>query len=300
MREIYFLSLDRALSDIGPAIVDMPYDIERWEDYVLTWRFSQAAANLHQIFHNVPEGQPKWLMPHPVTRRPIATEAAAAEGMALLVELSGWYSRQYDGLREFPHARREPIPTSKELLLSAYHNKYSMQRNVYDSQVGFDRTELILYLDSPRVDIPHRIYANQPTEYLEMLTARRRARASAFIVPSELEPRTPTPQAPRNEKRTAPRLALPVKADAWAKAIEATYDAISREVGKTPKSHEVWVRMHHKPPENYPVTLTKDRGLPAIALPGERPLTREGFNKRWRRYTTAITPQVRTTSDKSG
>ena len=300
MREIYFLSLDLALSDIGAAIVDLPYDIQQWEDYVLTWRFSQAAANLHQIFHNVPEGRPKWLMPHPVTRRPIATEAAAAEGMALLVELSGWYGRQYDGLRAFPHARREPMPTTKELRISAYHNKYSMRRNVYDSQVGFDRTELILYLDSPRVDIPHRISADQTIEYIEMLAARRRARPSAFTVPRDQKPSPPTPQAPRNEKRTVPQLTLPAKSDAWAKAIEATYDAIAREVGNTPKSHEVWVRMHHKPPDNYPVTITKDRGLPAIALPGERPLTRDGFNKRWRRYTSAINPQARTTSDKSG
>ena len=29
-------------------------------------------------------------------------------------------------------------------------------------------------------------------------------------------------------------------------------------------------------------------------------LTRDGFNKRWRRYTSAINPQTRTTSDKSG
>lgn len=300
MREIYFLSLDRALSDIGAAITDMPFDIEAREDYVLTWRYSQAAADLHQMFNIVSEGRPKWLMQHPVTRRPIATETAAVEGMALLEDLSGWFARHSQAVRAFPHLRREEEPTPKEVLDSAYRVKNHLPRKVYEGQVGFDRTELILYLDSPQVDIRHRIYADQPIEYIEMLAARRRARASAFTVLSDLKATTSTPQAPKNEKRTAPRLILPVKADAWAKAIEATYDAIALEVEKTPKSHEVWLRMQHKPPDNYPVTITKDRGLPAIALPGERPLTRDGFNKRWRRYTNAIKSQARTTSDNSG
>lgn len=223
--------------------------------------------------------------------------------MALLEDLSGWYSRYCSSrrdlaLRTYPPDDR-PIDV-EDLVKATYSYKFRSGKLGADNGIGFDRTELILYLDSPQVDIRHRIYANQSVEYIEMLAARRRARVSAFTVPSDPKVTTPTLAAPRNEKRPAPRLTLPAKADAWAKAIEATYEAIALEAGKTPKSHEVWLRMHHKPPDNYPVTLTKDRGLPAIALPGERPLTREGFNKRWRRYTNAITPQGRTTSDKSG
>jgi hypothetical protein len=80
---------------------------------------------------------------------------------------------------------------------------------------------------------------------------------------------------------------VPDKSDTWAKAIKATHEILIQETGTAPSGAEVWLRLNHKPPARYPVTTTRDRGLPAIALPGEKPLTRDGFNKRWRRYTPA-------------
>ncbi len=91
----------------------------------------------------------------------------------------------------------------------------------------------------------------------------------------------------RAEKRTAPKLALPDKSDPWAKAIEATYEILAQETGATPSGTEVWLRMNDKPPTNYPIRATKDHGLAAIAMPGEKTLTRDGFLKRWGRYTGA-------------
>ena len=223
-------------------------------------------------------------MHHPVTRRPVATEEAAATGMALLEDLSGWYGRyrnRQDALRPRWHA--EETLDIEERVKFAYTCKFRSGKLGADDGIGFDRAELIRYLDSPQVDILHRIHAGQTTEYLEMVEARR-ARASVSTASSYPKGVIPPLEAPTNEKRTAPRLALPAKADAWAKAIEATYETMALEEGKTPPALQVWLRMNHKPPDNYPITVIKDRGLPAIALPGERPLTRDGFKKRWRRY----------------
>lgn len=298
MREIYFYPLDLALSHIGSAI-ELEAFVEKRADFIMTWQVSQAAANLHQVFHNVPEGRPKWLTPHPVTRRPVATEEAAARGMTLLEDLSGWYSR-YCTHHVRPRPRDAESVDIDALVKGAYSYKFKSGKLGADGSIGFDRSELVRYLDSPQVDIRHTIRAGQTPEYIDMLHARRRAGVPEFTAPREQAVIAVPIKRTLDAKRPVPRLTLPANADAWAKAIEATYDAIAREVGNTPKSHEVWVRMHHKPPDNYPVTITKDRGLPAIALPGERPLTRDGFNKRWRRYTSAINPQARTTSDKSG
>ena len=91
----------------------------------------------------------------------------------------------------------------------------------------------------------------------------------------------------RAEKPTAPKLALPDKSDTWAKAIEATYEIMVLETGTAPSGAEVWLRMNDRPPANYPIKVTKDHGLAAIAMPGEKLRTRDGFQKRWSRYTGA-------------
>jgi len=284
--QIYLLSLDRALDGIG-ADIEVPDDIARRADYVLTWRYSQAAANLHQILHNVPEERPKWLMPHPVTRRPVATEAAAAEGMAVLEEVSGWFSRHHQSTGSFGVKRDREALDMDALVKSTYFTKFRSGKLGREHAVGFDRTELIRYLDSPRVDMPHRIYGGQTLEYIKQLEARRRGPVlDAVPVGGATSPKSPV-DTPSTEKRIAPRLALPEKADTWAKAIEATYETMVKEAGAAPGGQEVWLRLNHQPPANYPVTAAKDHGLPAIALTGEKPLTRDGFNKRWRRYTNA-------------
>ncbi len=91
----------------------------------------------------------------------------------------------------------------------------------------------------------------------------------------------------RDEERAAPKLTLPKKADTWAKAMEATYEIMVQETGGAPSTAEVWLRMNSRPPANYPIKVTTDHGLAAIGMSGEKPLTREGFMHRWRRYMAA-------------
>lgn len=298
MKEIYFLSIERALQDIGEAIeLEMSPNTPPRPEFATIWRCSQAAANLHQVLHNVRVGRPQWMVIHPSTRRPVATDGAEAEGLLILEELSGWFSRYWHTYHFFAQRRDDP-DFERELSRSRLQSMFKTRKPGCEDQIGFDRDQLIDYLDSPEVDMRHCIHL--PIMALLARDERRLKRTGEREHPVDTPSPKPTSEAAPVAPREVPRLTLPTNADAWSKAIEATYDAIALEAGNTPKSHEVWLRMQHKPPDNYPVTITKDRGLPAIALPGERPLTRDGFNKRWRRYTNAIKSQARTTSDNSG
>jgi hypothetical protein len=285
VKEIYFLSIERALEDIGKAIgLEMSPNTPPRQEFITAWRCSRAAANLHQVLHNIREGRPQWLIIHPVTRRPVATDGAEAEGLLILEELSGWLSRYWDAYHAFPYLTEDQHP-EREWARWFRTSKFITRKFGCEDQIGFDREELIYYLDSPAVDMPHRIYGNLSYEYVVQLDARRRNRAGDREQP--VEPSRPNPpiEIPQEAAREVPRLTLPTNADAWARAIAATFDLLVRESGDVPSGLEVWLRMNDRPPTNYPITITKDHGLAAIALPGERPLTRDGFNKRWRRYT---------------
>lgn len=82
-------------------------------------------------------------------------------------------------------------------------------------------------------------------------------------------------------------LRLPQKPDVWAHAICATYEDMLGDTSQHPNKAEVWLRMSAQPPTNYPITVTKDRGLDALKMPGEKPLTQNAFAKRWKRYQAA-------------
>ncbi len=116
---MYFITLDSTLEHISWD-VEVPEGIANRADYVMAWRYSEAAATLHQQFHNVPEGRPKWMMLHTVTRRPVATEAAAVEGIAILEYVSGWFKRHYARSRPVRLHRAQEAPDMDELLKSVY------------------------------------------------------------------------------------------------------------------------------------------------------------------------------------
>jgi hypothetical protein len=219
---------------------------------------------------------------HPVTRRPVATDGSEAEGLLILEELSGWFSR-YSSYYHFLAQNRDGPELEEELSRCRRDTKFRTRKPGCEHEIGFDRDQLIDYLDSPEVDMPHCI--RLPIMALLARDERRLKRKGERERPDEPQNPKPAIEAAPVAAREAPRLTLPTNADAWARAIAATFDLLVRESGDLPSGLEVWLRMNDRPPSNYPITITKDHGLPAIALPGERPLTRDGFNKRWRRYT---------------
>jgi hypothetical protein len=265
----------------------VPDEIAEHPDIVEAWRYSEAAANLHQQLHNLPEQRPRWMTLHNVTGKPVFSDDVATEGMGMLEYMAGWYKKHIEAHSDFfAFYSRAGMDANAELSRYPHYRKYRRGALSRAFVIGFDRTDLIRFLDDARVGIAHRLRGGDDGsgQSVQPLPQQRHQDQEVLAVPGGLHNQLPAGE-PKTEARTAPRLTLPDKSDTWAKAIEATYELMVGENGGTPSGLEVWLRMNHKPPANYPIMVTKDRGLAAIAMPGEKLLTRDGFTKRWRRYT---------------
>jgi len=277
-----FVSLEDVLGSIAGRI-KKPEEMADYQDLIDAWKYSQAAAALHALFLNYPDQAPRWMTPHEVTRQPIFNDAVAAEGLEILVYLSGWFKRQL-AFRGASFPSRSPEDES-ELATTAHYRKYRWGTLPRSYQMGFDRADVVRFLVSARIAFSSRLGDDQDPLNSTSLKPGGQVGEAIAALGEHLNRSTDESAAPSTV--TVPKLTLPEKSDTWAKVIEATYETLVRETGAAPSGLEVWLRLNHKPPTNYPVTATNDRGLPAIALPGERALTRDGFTKRWRRYTGA-------------
>ena len=281
-----FITLDKTLGGIaGP--IKFPEEYSNYSDLKHVYRTSKAAANLHQQLHNLPELRPKWVVLHPVTDSPVFDETVAEVGMELLVALAGDFRRAigYDNFPpslELTHRRFADTPIENMVSGRKYRNPFKS----IGREFGFDRYQLVGFLNDPRVGIDHYIEGGVVVEQAKRpLPQHHQEHAGLRVI--EGAPDAAGRSEAWTEKRAAPKLALPDKADPWAKAIEATYEIMVLETGAAPSGTEVWLRMNDKPPPNYPIKATKDHGLAAIVMPGEKLLTRDGFLKRWSRYTAA-------------
>jgi hypothetical protein len=281
-----FITLEKTIDGIAGRI-NLPEEYSQYADLDHVYKTSEAAANLHQRLHNLPELRPKWVVLHPVTERPVFDDTVADAGMEILMALAGEFRREIGHDNSVPSLeitrRKFPIPPMEK----RPHDK--KHRNPFKSpgtEIGFDRYELVCFLNDPRVGIAHAVRGGVVVEQGERPLSQHHQEQDGIRV-IEGAPDTAGKGEARAVKRTAPKLALPDKSDIWAKAIKATYEILIQETGGTPSGVEVWLRMNDKPPANYPIKVTKDHGLAAIAMSGEKLLTRDGFMKRWRRYTTA-------------
>jgi len=280
-----FITLDQAIDGIAGRI-EFPEEYSKHANLDYVYKTSEAAANLHQRLHNLPELRPEWVVLNPVTERPVVDDTAADAGMEILVAMAGDFRRAIGHDNSLPAlevtSRKFPITPIEQMLQGRKH------RNPFKSPgtaIGFDRYALVCFLNDPRVGIDHAVRGGVVGEQGERPLPQHHQEQEGLRV-IEGAPDTAARGDARAEKRTAPKLALPAKSDTWAKAIEATYNIMIQETGRTPSGAEVWLRMNDKSPANYPIKVTKDRGLAAIAMPGEKLLTRDGFLKRWGRYTT--------------
>ena len=281
-----FITLDQTIDGIAGRI-KFPEEYSEYANLDYVYKTSEAAANLHQRLRNLPELRPKWVVLHPVTERPVFDDTVADAGMEILEAMAGGFRRVIGDDNSLPSLeitrRKYPIPPIEKM---PHGKKYRNPFKSPGTEIGFDRFELVRFLNDPRIGIDHAVRGGVVVEQGERPLPRHHQEQEGMRV-IEGAPETAGNDEARAEKRTAPKLALPDKSDTWAKAIEATYEMMRQETGGTPGSAEVWLRMNDKPPANYPIKVTKDHGLMAIAMPGEKPLTREGFMKRWRRYTAA-------------
>jgi hypothetical protein len=279
-----FITLDQTIDGIAGRI-KFPEEYSKYANLDYVYKTSEAAANLHQRLHNLPELRPKWVVLHPVTERPVFDDTVADAGMEILMALAGGFRRAIGDDNSLPSLeitrRKYPIPPIEKIV---HGKKYRNPFKSLGTEIGFDRYELVCFLNDPRVGIDHAVRGGVVVEQGERpLPQHHQEQVGMRVI--EGAPDTAGRGEARAEKRTAPKLALPDKSDTWAKAIEASYEIMVLETGTAPSGTEVWLRMNHTPPPNYPMKVTKDHGLAAIAMPGEKLLTRDGFMKRWRRYT---------------
>jgi len=281
-----FITLDRALADIAWQ-VKFPEEYSKYSDLKHVYRMSEAAANLHQRLHNLPDLRPKWVVLHFVTERAVFDDTVADAGMEILVARAGDFRRAIGRDNSLPSLeitrRKFPITPPDKMVQG---RKYRSTFNSIGTEIGFDRYELVSFLNDPRVGIDHEVDGGVVVDQgTRPLPQRHQEQEGLRVI--EGAPETAGRGPTGAEKRTAPKLALPEKSDTWAKAVEVTYEIMVLETGTAPSGAEVWLRMNDRPPANYPIKVTKDHGLAAIAMPGEKLLTRDGFLKRWGRYTGA-------------
>lgn len=86
------VSLSDALNFIALSI-DVPKGRTSTDDAPM-WRASEAAKTLYERLHNATGTRPRWMEVHPIIGKPLASNAVADEGMAILLHAAGWYDRE--------------------------------------------------------------------------------------------------------------------------------------------------------------------------------------------------------------
>ncbi len=86
------ISLSEAMNLIALNI-DVPKGRTSADDEPM-WRASEAAKTLYECLHNATGTRPRWMEAHPTIGKPLASDAVADEGMAILLHAAGWYDRE--------------------------------------------------------------------------------------------------------------------------------------------------------------------------------------------------------------
>lgn len=151
--QVEFISLSNALEGIAACISVHECTICPEEK-----KFSSAAGLLHQLLNNAPEERPRWVEINSITARPVFSDAALyPEGMEILLHTAGWHERERENhvkhLLHLAAAKERGIDPS---LITKGHNlndgRYPRLQLLRPRGIGFDRTELISFLDQNKIE----------------------------------------------------------------------------------------------------------------------------------------------------
>lgn len=78
----------------------------------------------------------------------------------------------------------------------------------------------------------------------------------------------------------------PSRQDGWFEVINDAATNFYKEFGKLPNEYQLWGQLNTNPPRGYVITSGKDKGEDCLNMPGEKPLARKAFSKRWCNYTS--------------
>lgn len=159
-----FITLSETLDALAGRM-SVPDAVGVAADYAGAWRYSEAAGTLHQVFHNSPELRPQWVEQHNSTGKPCHNDAVANEGMAILEHMAGWHKREMkeraDHVFVCLTAGQDPAAEPMAINPNGRMHDYRNQTFLRDTQIGFNRAELIKFLD--RREIAHSLEAHADT-----------------------------------------------------------------------------------------------------------------------------------------
>lgn len=147
-QDINVISLSEAMNFIALSI-DVPKGRTSADDEPM-WRASEAAKTLYECLHNATGTRPRWMEVHPAIGKPLASDAVAEEGMAILLHAAGWYGRETETRARHTldcvKAGLDPAavgPAPRDPNAGQWdYGKYWMREH----QIGFIREELSAFL----------------------------------------------------------------------------------------------------------------------------------------------------------
>jgi hypothetical protein len=144
-----FVTLDAALTSMANCI-PVPFYHQYAEE---AFRFSEAARILHQTLKNHPESRPLWVECFG-GRRPLHNDDVSDHGMKVLLHAKCWYDWESKSLSDhaFMCSQANLDPKTEPRLLDDSKDKYPRELIMRPFYIGFDRAELIAFLDRNRIE----------------------------------------------------------------------------------------------------------------------------------------------------
>lgn len=270
-----FLSLGQVINFVALSI-DVPKGRTSLDDEPM-WRTSEAAGKLYERLHNATEARPRWMEIHRTIGKPLANDAVADEGMAILLHAAGWCERETTARARHSldcvKAGLDPAvvgPAPRDPNGGQWnYSKYWMREH----QIGFVRAELSDFLG---ISLGAATQDERDDVVLDIQGAHERAREAAARIETERWGYLAKPEDMR------------VTLASWPDQL----DALSTGEGISMTTHgwteflarEVADRQRWEGPEyeaKFGVVWAEYLNI-FVALAGTLPLTYEASGLRWR------------------
>lgn len=129
-------------------------------------RTSEAAGLLRQTLHNVSQGRPRWVEINKISSKPEFNDAAIyPEAMGMLEHAAGWYRREVKNQNAHIASCLNAGLDPQDVALG--HNMVDLPfpgaQFCHLHNIGFDRSELVAFLDDKQIDHDLKPLATAPT-----------------------------------------------------------------------------------------------------------------------------------------
>jgi len=145
-----FVTLREALYAIEARV-----SVPKVGEFVDEIKSSEAAGLLHQTLSNVLEGRPRWVEKNKISGKPIFNDTAVyPEAMAMLEHAAGYYHRCADNRNNHIYSCLSAglDPKAVPIGINTADSQFPGVQLFRPKSIGFDRAELVAFLDSNQID----------------------------------------------------------------------------------------------------------------------------------------------------